>query len=79
MKREEMTKLVNDELTHIPKVYGSITQAELRAIYNMSRRHNLTVGKTKEDTLLSCIELLKKDDPSWQPTFDKNFFNVQIS
>ncbi|MHB8546554.1 MAG: hypothetical protein ACYDAJ_07305 [Nitrosotalea sp.] len=76
MKNEEMIKLIDDELMHIPKVYDSITQAQLRSTYNMSRRHDLTVGKTKEETLASCIESLKKDNPSWEPSYDKNFFNI---
>lgn len=71
-----MTKLVNDELLHIPKVYNSIEQSHLRSIYNAMRRHNLTLSKTKEETLLSCIESVRKDKPSWQPLYDRNFFEV---
>lgn len=71
-----MTQLVNEEITHIPKVYGDDRQAELRMVYNASRRHSLVIGKSKEETLLLCIEHLKKDNPSWQPSYDKNFFNI---
>lgn len=76
MKKEEMTQIVNEELSHIPKVYGSIEQAELRAVYNMSRRRGLKVGQNKEDTLRSSIEVIKKSNPSWMPSFDKEFFRI---
>ncbi len=71
-----MTNAVNEELTHIPKVYGDYRQAELRMVYNSSRRNRLKIGKSKEETLLFCIEHLKKDNPSWQPSYDRNFFNI---
>lgn len=77
MNKEEMISLVNEELLHIPKVYNSIEQAQLRSTYNAMRRHNITLGKTKEETILSCIESIRKDNkPDWQPQYDKNFFEV---
>ena len=76
MNNEEMTRVVNDELTHIPKIYDDIIQAGLRSSYNASRRHGLTIGKTKEETLSLCIERIKKDNPSWQPTYDTSFFKL---
>jgi len=71
-----MRKLIDEELTHIPKVYGDNRQSELRLIYNASRLHGLKIGKTKEETLSLNIESLKKDHPSWKPTFDSSFFKL---
>ena len=68
--------MINEELTHIPRVYGDDRQAELRMIYNASRRHGLKIGNTKEETLSFGIEFLKKDYPSWQARYDKNFFII---
>jgi len=76
MKKEEMTKIVSEELEHIPKVYGSNEQAELRAVYNMSRRNGLKNGVSKEKTLRSSIEFIRKSNSSWMPSFDKEFFNL---
>ena len=76
MNNEEMTRLVNDELTHIPEVHDDIIQAGLRSSYNASRRHGLKIGKTKEETLSLCIEWLKKDNPNWKPTYDASFFKL---
>ena len=77
MNNEEMTKVVNDELTHISEIYDDLSQAGLRSMYNASRRHGLKIGKTKEETLSICIEMIKKDYPSWQPQYDKNFFMIK--
>lgn len=76
MKREDMTKLINEELIHIPKVYGDKRQSELRMIYNASRLHDLKIGKPREETLSSCMESLKKSHPSWNPTYDSSFFKL---
>jgi len=76
MNKEDMAKLVSDELMYIPEVYGDDRQAELRMIYNASRRHGLKIGKTKEETLSFSITVLKKDYPSWSPTYDSSFFKL---
>ena len=76
LKKEEMTRIVNEELKHIPRTGRHIydAQAQLRAMYNAMRRHDLKSGKTKDDTLSHCIKFLKKDNPSWLPRFDQTFF-----
>lgn len=78
MKMEEMTQIVNEELAHIPRTGRHIHdgQAELRGFYNALRREGLKLGKTKEETLAHCIAFVKKDRPSWQPVFDKEFFHM---
>lgn len=79
MKREKMNTIVNEELGHIPK--GPITaspQRMLRAAYNMRRRHDL--GKNPyalaKESLLSAIEAVKKDNPDFVPSFDRDFFGL---
>src|SRR2546426_799351 len=80
MNNEEMTRLVNDELTHIPEVHDDIIQAGLRSSYNASRRHSLKIGKTKEETLSLCIEWLKKDNQSLSAAQEVGFaLNEDIS
>jgi hypothetical protein len=73
-----MTKIVNEELEHIPRTGRRIydAQAKFRMFYNSARRHDLKAGKTKEETLARCIGLVKKDHPDWQPADDRDFFNL---
>lgn len=75
-----MTRIVNEELKHIPRTGRRIydSQADLRGMYNAMRRHDLKLGKTKEETLLRCIEFLRKKNPSWQPVFDRDYFSVTV-
>ncbi len=77
MKREALNRMVNSELEHVPR--GELAQNLLRSAYNSARRHDIIVGMTMSDTLLRCIEILKKDHPYWQPNYDKNFFNLSLS
>lgn len=78
MKKEEMTQLVNEDLKHIPRVARHIydSQAQLRMTYNGLRRHDLKLGKTKEETLLRSIESIRRQNPTWHPIFDRDYFNI---
>jgi hypothetical protein len=76
MNRDEMTRIVNEDLKHIPRNRDFDTQAELRATYNALRRHGLTLGKNKDQTLAECIDFLKKQNPSWMPMYDRDYFKL---
>jgi len=73
MKRNEMTEIVNAELKHIPSDVD-VPQKVLRYLYNMARRRDLTKEKTKEETLLYCIDVVKKNHPAWTPKYDQSYF-----
>ncbi len=73
MKREEMTRIVNEELKHIPDDYEHEEQRTLRFVYNAVRRRDIKNNKTKEESLVYCIDLVKKDHPSWSPIYDPTF------
>ncbi|MCP8308929.1 MAG: hypothetical protein H3Z54_09590 [archaeon] len=73
MKKEDMTKIVNEELKHIPR--GSYDQNKLRLLYNITRRMDLKSGKSRTDTLIYCIEYMKKNHPTFIPIYDKDFFS----
>ncbi len=75
MNVQEMTNIVSEELTHIPKGFG-VTHGLLRYFYNMARRRDLAKGKTKEETLSYCINEIKKDNPNWNPEYDITFFKI---
>jgi len=75
MNLQEMTDIVNEELTHIPRGYG-VTHGWLRYYYNNFRRRDLAKGKTKEKTLSYCIDLIRKDNPNWNPEYDITFFKI---
>jgi len=49
MNQEEMTNIVKKELKHIPSGDG-VMHGWLRTYYNRRRRHDLTKGRTKEET-----------------------------
>jgi hypothetical protein len=76
MNAKEMNRLLKDELEHIPREYGNLPQNLLRATYNSSRRYGLKLGETKEKALARSIEGLKKDYPSWKPSYDKAYFTL---
>lgn len=70
-----MTDIVSEELTHIPRGYG-VRHGWLRTYYNRYRRRDLSKGKTKEETLLYCIDEIRKEDPNWHPEYDITFFKI---
>jgi hypothetical protein len=74
-----MTRIVNQELEHIPRTGRHVfdAQARLRMLFNGLRREDLKLGKTKEETLVRCIQSVKKDYPTWEPAFDRAFFCIQ--
>lgn len=76
MTPDEMTAIISVELKHIPKGYGP-RHGWLRTYYNRYRRRDLSKGKkTKEETLLDCINDIRREDPNWHPEFDPTFFKM---
>ena len=75
MNPQEMTDIVSEELTHIPRGYG-VRHGWLRHYYNRYRRRDLAKGKTKEETLSYCIDEIRKEDPNWHPEYDPTFFKI---
>ncbi|MCP8313136.1 MAG: hypothetical protein H3Z53_02025 [archaeon] len=55
MKKEDMTKIVNEELKHIPR--GSYDQNKLRLLYNIVRRMDLKSRKNRTDTLSTALNI----------------------
>ena len=74
MNQKEMADIVKEELRHIPRGDGRM-HGWLRAYYNRRRMHDLAEGKTKEETLSWCLDVLRKEDPNWNPEYDITFFN----
>jgi len=78
MKREEMTKKINEELNHIPRVKGWPDQNMLREYYNSMRRHDLGQNPAlpAKDTLIKAIDAMRKDKPDFKPIYDREFFKL---
>ena len=75
MNKAEMIRIINADLEHIPKIKNNVSQNLLRYYYNSMRRHNLaTTNKSKEDTLKECVEIVKQNDPTFQPLYDRRYF-----
>ena len=75
MNAQEMTDIVREELAHIPSGYG-VMHGWLWHYYNRRRRHDLTKGKTKEETLTWCIDEIRKENLNWNPEYDITFFKI---
>ena len=76
MKRAEINELIKQELEYIPKGSKGSIQNRLRFHYSAFRRKGITKGKSRQECLKETIDLLKEDDPGFQPEFDKGFFNT---
>jgi len=76
MKKEEMRKIVNEELTHISK--EGVDQNILRMFYNTIRSHDLSKFEDtpKEESLKKAIKSVKKQNPNFVPSYDKDFFKI---
>ena len=75
MKRAEINEIIRQELEYIPKGTKGSTQNRLRFQYSAFRRKGITKGKSREECLKETIDLLKMNNPGFQPEFDKSFFN----
>jgi hypothetical protein len=76
MKKAELIRKVAEELKHIPR--GSFDQNMLRATYNASRRHDLSINPEfpAKDSLRTAIEIARKDKPNFSPIYDRDFFGI---
>lgn len=78
MNQEEMTRIVKEELKHIPSGDG-VMHGWLRTYYNRWRRQDLKNGKTKEETMTRCIEALRQENPSYLAEYDITFLKFNSS
>ena len=78
MTREEMQRVVDEELEHIRKGARRSPQNELRMTYNMLRLRSLGPNaegiQTKEDVLREAIKSVKERHPSFTPQYDSDSF-----
>ena len=72
-----MEKTIKEELKHIP--HTSSAQGELRTLYNIVRRKDFILDKTKEETLAHCMVKIRESYTSWQPEYDRYFFKISLS
>ena len=67
-----MTRIVKEELRHIPSGNG-VMHRWLRTYYNRHRRHDLSKGKSKEEIMSWCIDEIRKESPGWLAEYDITF------
>jgi Mn-dependent DtxR family transcriptional regulator len=75
--RDEIEKIVGPELEHIPRGARGSSQNMLRMLYNMLRRHSLTISatpQTKEEVLREAVNAVREEDPDFTPEYEKDFF-----
>ena len=76
MKRAEINETIKHELEYIPKGSKGSIQNRLRFRYSAFRRKGITKGKSRQECLNETIDILKEDNPGFQPEFDQSFFNT---
>lgn len=72
MKRSEIDASIKEDLIRIP--VGENMQGELRLLYNSRRRSDLSLNKSRRETMTYCIEVIKKLNHGKEPEFDKTYF-----
>jgi ATP-dependent DNA helicase RecG len=75
--RAEIEQIIGSELEHIPRGAHGSSQNMLRMLYNMLRRHSLTISaipQTKEEVLREAVNAVREEDPDFTPEYDKDFF-----
>ena len=77
LTRAEIETRVSAELEHIPRGARGSSQNMLRILYNMLKRHSLTLSaipQTKEEVLREAVNAVREEDPDFTPEYDKDFF-----
>ncbi len=76
MKREELNQKVANELKLIPYVKGNSEQNLFRSGYNFVRRHDLAENPATPPsvTFRKVLEEVRKNNPSFMPIYDRDFF-----
>lgn len=76
MKREQMNRIVNEELSHIPRGAKRTLQRGLRMMYNMIRRRELARNPSarRSDSLALAIKRIRDNEANFNPQYDKSFF-----
>lgn len=76
MKREELNRQLREDLACIPR--GDYKQNVLRAIYNMQRRSDLARNprSPRAVSLDEAVRFVRKDEPSFEATFDRAYFST---
>jgi len=78
-KLGEMRGKVREDLEHIPR--GHFEQNMLREYYWVERMNSLgkkseNPNASREDILEKAIENIKRDNPHFDPEFDRGYFKI---
>lgn len=70
-----MNRHLRDDLARIPR--RDYSQNVLRSIYNMQRRSDLArdPGIEPGESLDEAVRFTRKDNPAFEPTFDRAYFS----
>lgn len=74
MKKDEFEAQIKEEMNHISTDIRRSPQRRLRYVYNIKRRERMDLAK--EVVLKACIDAVKKQDPNFEPKYDKEFFKI---
>jgi hypothetical protein len=76
MRREELNRIIGEELGNIPEGNKGSAQQELRWLYNMTRRKDLgrNPNTPRSRSLQYAIERIKERNPDFHPEYDEHYF-----
>jgi len=72
IKRKDIEAAIAGDLKHIH--YKEGMQAELRMLYNSRRGSDLSLAKSRKETIQYCAEVIKKLNHGKAAEYDKVYF-----
>lgn len=76
MRREDMNRMIDTELAHIPRGEKGSPQNAFRMIYNADRRRDLgqRTDAPRHKALFQAVASVTSHYPSFSPDYDTMFF-----
>jgi|GEM_PF-2896455 hypothetical protein len=77
MNQEELRAIVAEDLMHIRLGPDVEIQHELRVLFNARRKKDLADGFARKETIIHCIDYIKRVYPGWRPNIDRAYFDLR--
>jgi len=78
MKREQLNRIVGDELDHIPRGPKGSAQNEFRLVYNRRRRVDLgrDPSTPRKESVQRAAQSVTAYNPGFEPEYDTQYFEA---
>ena len=77
MNQEELRASVAEDLRHIRLGPDVDNQHELRVLFTARRKKDLADGLARKETIIHCIDHVKREYPGWRPNIDGAYFDLR--